>query len=73
MTSMSDAHDQPTLDDVLVPEEDVHPNRREHGKADPHPDEDQLERRVEHERAEVGLDPLTDEPTDQPTDRPEPG
>ena len=41
--------------------ERVSPNRHEHGKANPHPDDDELEERVEEERESVGL-----EDTDQP-------
>jgi hypothetical protein len=43
------------FDEVMDTEEHPHPNRREHGKADPRPDEDELERRTEIERSEVGL------------------
>jgi hypothetical protein len=43
------------FDEVMETEEHPHPNRREHAKADPRPDDDELERRTEVERAEVGL------------------
>ena len=43
------------FDEVMDTEEDPHPNRREHAKANPRPDEDELERRTEIERSEVGL------------------
>ena len=43
------------LDDVMATHEEVHPHRREHAKADPRPDEDELERKTEVERDEVGL------------------
>jgi hypothetical protein len=51
------AHDTPNLDDVLEPAEPTHPHRREHAKASPHPDDEELEEKVEVEREEVGLDP----------------
>jgi hypothetical protein len=54
---MSNAHDEPTLDDVMDTEEHPRLRHREHAKAAPHPDDDELERRTELERAEVGLDP----------------
>jgi hypothetical protein len=53
---MTMPHDEPSLDDVLVPEEHAVPNHREHGKASPRPDDDELEERTEVERREVGLD-----------------
>jgi hypothetical protein len=43
------------FDEVMETEEDPHPNRREHAKANPRPDDDELERRTEIERSEVGL------------------
>jgi hypothetical protein len=43
------------FDEVMDTEEHPHPNRREHAKADPRPDDDELERRTELERSEVGL------------------
>jgi hypothetical protein len=54
---VSGRHDEPNLDDVLEPEEPTHAHRREHAKAAPHPDDDELEAKVEIEREEVGLDP----------------
>lgn len=42
-------HDQPTLDDVMEPTEEAVPDHREHAKADPRPDDDDLQRRAEHE------------------------
>lgn len=53
MTNADD--DAPDLDEVMDTLEDPRPNRREHAKADPRPDDDELERRTEIERAEVGL------------------
>jgi hypothetical protein len=43
------------FDEVMDTEEHPHPNRREHAKAEPRPDDDELERRTEIERSEVGL------------------
>jgi hypothetical protein len=49
-------NDEPNLDDVMVPTEEVHPDRHQHGKM-PNPiDDDELERRTEHEREEVRED-----------------
>ena len=42
--------DAPDLNDVLVPTEEVHPDHREHAKQSKHLDDDELERRTEHER-----------------------
>jgi hypothetical protein len=53
---MTDPHSEPNLDDVMETEEHATPNRREHGKASPRPDEEELELRTEIEREEVGLD-----------------
>jgi hypothetical protein len=61
---VNDAHDTPSLDDVMEPTETARPDRREHAKAPPHPDDDELERRTEHEGAEVGLHDT--EPTEEP-------
>lgn len=54
---MSDpnAHDTPDLDDVIEPTEDARPDRREHAKTPPRPDDDRLEERAEEERATAGL------------------
>lgn len=43
------------FDEVMETHEEVHPHRREHAKADPRPDEDELDRKTEVEREEVGL------------------
>jgi hypothetical protein len=53
---MNRPHGDPTLEDVIEANEHPVPDRREHGKSAPHPDEDELERRTEFERREVGLD-----------------
>ena len=57
---MTNAHDEPTLDDVMEPVEPSTPDRREHAKAPPHPDETVLDEKVAVERDEVGLDPDED-------------
>jgi hypothetical protein len=46
----------PNLDDVMETTEQAFPDRHEHGKAKPHPDDDELERRTEEEREAVGLE-----------------
>ena len=53
---MTGPHDRPTLDDVIQPEESAPRDRREHGKADPRPNDEALEHRTEHERQAVGSD-----------------
>jgi hypothetical protein len=53
---MASEHDQPTLDDVLETTETVTPHHRDHAKTPKHLDDDELERRTEEEREEVGLD-----------------
>jgi hypothetical protein len=50
------ATDNPTLDDVIEPTEQAIPDRHEHGKMPAHPNDDELARRTEHERVELGLD-----------------
>ena len=53
---MSDSPDEAHLfDEVMESHEETHPHRREHAKADPRPDEDELERKTNIEREEVGL------------------
>jgi hypothetical protein len=42
--------DEPRLDDVMVPSEEVHPDHREHAKMPKHLDDDELARRTQHER-----------------------
>ncbi len=56
--SEADGSPQPEkakFDEVMDTEEHPHRDRREHAKAAPRPDDDELERRTEIERAEVGL------------------
>lgn len=45
--------DDPTLDDVIDPEEQAIRHPREHAKADPRPDDEYLEHRTEQERQMV--------------------
>jgi hypothetical protein len=52
---MTGPGDEPTLDDVLVPEENVVRDRTEHAK-DPHLSDEVLEHRTEQERQAVGSD-----------------
>ena len=47
--------DQPNLDDVILPEENVTRDRTQHAK-DPHPGDEVLEHRTELERQAVGSD-----------------
>lgn len=47
---------EPNLDDVLVPTEEIHPDHREHAKEGKHLDDDELARRTEHERSLVDGD-----------------
>jgi hypothetical protein len=59
---MTDAHDTPTLDDVLQTTEQAIPDRREHGNASVRPDGDALDAHMEEERAAVGIeDPTPDD------------
>jgi len=52
---MTEPNDPPTLDDVIVPEENVIRDRTQHGK-DPHLSDEVLEHRTEQERQAVGSD-----------------
>jgi hypothetical protein len=52
---MSETNESPTLDDVIVPEENVSPDHTQHAK-DPHPSDEVLEHRTELERQAVGSD-----------------
>jgi len=52
---MTSPQDEPTLDDVIVPEESAPRDRREHAK-DPHLSDEALEHRTEQERQAVGSD-----------------
>jgi hypothetical protein len=53
---MTDPNDEPTLDDVIETTEQAPRDRAGHGKQPPRLDDDDLERRTEHERVELGLD-----------------
>jgi hypothetical protein len=57
--------ENPTLDDVIEPVEQAVPDRREHGKMPPHPNDDELARRTEQERVALGLDDY--DPDDVPS------
>ena len=46
--------DAPDLNNVMVPTEEVHPDHREHAKQSIHVDDDELERRTQHEREIIG-------------------
>jgi hypothetical protein len=50
------ADDRSDFDDVMVPTETAHPDRREHAKTPKHLDDDELARRTAHERDVVGGD-----------------
>jgi hypothetical protein len=52
---MTSPQDGPTLDDVILPEENVTRDRTQHAK-DPHPGDEVLEHRTELERQAVGSD-----------------
>jgi hypothetical protein len=52
---MTSPHDEPTLDDVIMPEEPAPRDRAEHGK-DPHLSDEALEHRTELERQAVQSD-----------------
>ena len=56
MSEPADRHDEPTLEDVIEPTESAPRDRREHGKAPEHPNDDALAHRTEQERIEVGID-----------------
>jgi hypothetical protein len=46
----------PDLADVLDTHETPHPDHREHAKASPHQDDDELQQRAQLEREEVDAD-----------------
>ena len=52
---MTSPHDEPTLDDVMLPEEPATRDRTQHSK-DPHPSDEVLEHRTELERQAVQSD-----------------
>lgn len=47
---------EPEVRDVMVPEEQAHPDHREHAKTPHAVDDDELEARTEHERRQVDAD-----------------
>jgi hypothetical protein len=54
------------------PEEQVRRDRREHGGAPMHPDDDSLAHRTEEERVDAGLDPYDPDEVPPATDAPLP-
>jgi hypothetical protein len=52
---MTDPPEPDPLDEVMETYEEARPHRREHAKADPRPDDEELARRTNLERDEVGL------------------
>ena len=59
------SQDAPDLsDDLTDPDRLAHRDRREHGGASPHPDDDELAERTRDERVDVGL--ATDNPDEVP-------
>jgi hypothetical protein len=52
---MTSPQDEPTLDDVIIPQESAPRDRQEHAK-DPHLSDEALEHRTEQERQAVGSD-----------------
>jgi hypothetical protein len=46
-------NNEPTLDDVMIPTEEAHPDHKEHAKTPKHLDDNDLDARTEHERDEV--------------------
>jgi hypothetical protein len=52
---MTSSQNEPTLDDVIIPEESAPRDRQEHAK-DPHLSDEALEHRTEQERQAVGSD-----------------
>jgi hypothetical protein len=54
--SMTGPHDHPTLDDVMDTTEAAPRDRSAHGKADPRPNDEELQHRTERERQAVGSD-----------------
>ena len=50
---MTHHRDYTNLDEVMVPEETAIPDHKEHAKAPKHLNEDELDRRTEHEREAV--------------------
>jgi hypothetical protein len=53
---MTSPHDEPTLDDVIEPEESAPRDRHEHAKLPSRPNDDELAHRTEEERVALGLD-----------------
>ena len=49
-------HDEPTLDDVIDPQESAPRDRSQHAKGYDRPNDDELQHRTEQERQAVGSD-----------------
>jgi hypothetical protein len=47
---------EPNLDDVFEPDENPNRDRHGHAKQPPRLNDDELERRTEHERVQAGVD-----------------
>ena len=56
MSTPRNTQDEPELRDVMVPEEQPHPDHREHAKTPRPVDDDELAARTEHERRQVEAD-----------------
>ena len=52
------------LDEVMTPTEQAVPDHHAHGKTPKHVNDDELERRTEHERVQAGVDDY--DPADVP-------
>lgn len=53
---MTESDPEHIFEEVLEPTEQARRDRTGHGKQPPRLDDDDLERRTEHERVEVGID-----------------
>lgn len=62
---MTENPQNPSLDDVIEPTEHPVPDHHQHGKMPPHPNDEELARRTEHERVEAGLEDY--DPEDVPS------
>jgi hypothetical protein len=52
--SENTSNDQDTVEEPMVPTEDVHPDHRAHAKTPHRVDDDELAERAQHERDETG-------------------
>lgn len=53
---MTEPNRDPNLDDVLDPAEQIHPDHHEHAKTPRPVDDEELERRAQHEREALDAD-----------------